>query len=238
VSTDPQAQPQPSAALYDEGYFTERNAYLAQAEAFRAALAEVVDLAAAYQPHGRLVDIGCGPGLLLEIAAARGYTASGCDVSAWATEHARQRGLDVRTGELAAAGYPTAGFDVAVVNHTLEHIPAPGPFLAEIRRILKPGGILVVGVPNFGGLMAQIMRERWAGLLPDQHLWHFTPDTLRRLLDTAGFAVQEVRVQPHVHRHSHPLKHLLLGALSAFANGLGRGDSLLAVARSSVTPSP
>lgn len=231
VCTDAQAVLAPAAELYGEEYFTERNAYLAQADAFAAALAPVLDLAAKCKPHGRLVDIGCGPGLLLNLARRRGYEVKGCDIAPWAGQFAREQGFDVWTGDLHSASYPTGCFDVAIVNHTLEHVPEPRPFLTEVRRILAPDGVLVVGVPNFAGLMAQIMRGRWAGLLPDQHLWHFTPQTLREMLQRTQFCVSQLAAVPHVHHHANPWKNAALYGLSWAANQLGRGDSLLAAAQ-------
>lgn len=80
--------------------------------------------AAEYKPRGRLIDIGCGPGLLLDLAGRqRSYAVQGCDISPWATQYPREQGLDVRTGDLHAVNYPSGQFDVAVVNHTLEHAP-------------------------------------------------------------------------------------------------------------------
>lgn len=230
VCTDPDVVPAPAVELYDQEYFTERNAYLAQAAAFSATFAHILDLTAVFKPSGRLIDIGCGPGLLLDMARRRGYTVQGCDISLWATQYAREQGLDVQTGDLHAVRYPTGQFDAAVVNHTLEHISDPRAFLTEVYRILAPTGIIVVGVPNFASLMSQLMRERWAGLLPDQHLWHFTPRTLHKMLRRAGFCTARLTIEPHVHHHPNRLKGLVLQAASWTANRLGRGDSMLAIA--------
>lgn len=230
VCTAAEAAPAPGVELYDQEYFTERNAYLAHAAAFSAALAHVLDVAAEYKPRGRLIDIGCGPGLLLDLARQRSYAVQGCDISPWATQYAREQGLDVQTGDLHAVNYPSGQFDVAVVNHTLEHVPDPRAFLEEVYRILAPDGIIVVGVPNFASFMSQLMRERWAGLLPDQHLWHFTPQTLRKMLRRANFCTARLTIEPHVHHHPNRVKDLALQLASRTANSIGRGDSMLAVA--------
>jgi SAM-dependent methyltransferase len=231
VCTDPHVVPTPDVALYDQGYFTERNAYLAQATAFAAAFARILALTAGFKPGGQLVDIGCGPGLLLNLARQRGYMVKGCDVSPWAAQYARDLGLDVQTGDLHSVDYPTGQFDVAIVNHTLEHVANPRGFLEEVYRILAPGGIVVVGVPNFASLMSQMLRGRWAGLLPDQHLWHFTPQTLQQMLRNTNFCTAQLVIEPHVHHHPNRLKDITLQVLSWTANRLGRGDSLLAVAQ-------
>lgn len=230
VCTDPDLAPSPAAEFYDQGYFTERNAYLDETDAFNAAFVQLLDLAQARKPGGRLVDIGCGPGLLLSLARQRGYAVRGCDISPWAAQYARDRGLDVWTGDLQSARYPSDCFDVAIVNHTLEHVPEPRQFLEEVRRILAPGGVAIVGVPNFGSLMSSLMRARWAGLLPDQHLWHFTPKTLGLLLQRAGYEVAQISVEPYIHRHPNPVKAGVLLILGWTATLLRRGDSMIAVA--------
>ena len=229
------SEPPPAATsaggdgLYGGDYFTERNAYLARREEFTAYFAMILDQVAALKPAGRLLDVGCGPGLLLQEARRRGYAVAGCDVSAWAIDYAREQGLDARAGLLEALAYPAAGFDIAIANHTLEHIPEPLPFLREMGRILKPDGLLVIGVPNFASLMSGLLRERWHGLLPDQHYWHFTPATLTRMLGEAGFAPRRIDTRAGPHRHASRIKALALNAVVAAANRINRGESLLAL---------
>ena len=78
-------------------------------------------------------------------------------------------------------------FDVVVLNHVLEHVENLQSLFAEVRRLLKKDGLLVIGVPNIGSLMASIKGDRWASLRPEEHIWHFTPTTLRLLVNEAGF---------------------------------------------------
>lgn len=230
VRTDPPPAPSPSDdGIYGSDYFTERNAYLSRRDEFNQYFVALMDQVAAEKPGGRLLDVGCGPGLLLEEARRRGYTVAGCDVSAWAVEYARQRGLDARAGLLEALAYPTASIDVALANHTLEHVPDPLPFLREMGRILKPDGLLVIGVPNFGSLMSAVMRERWHALLPDQHYWHFTPATLARMLRAAGFAPRRIHTQTGSHKHASRARALALNAVVVIANIVNRGENLLAL---------
>jgi 2-polyprenyl-3-methyl-5-hydroxy-6-metoxy-1,4-benzoquinol methylase len=216
--------------LYDSSYFTERNQYLAEEAAFSAMFEELITLTQHYKPSGQLLDVGCGPGLLLKVARQHGYQVRGCDIATWATQYARDNGLDVQTGELESIHYPDREFDVVALNHALEHVRQPIELLREIRRILKEDGIVVVGVPNFDSLMAHMMRRRWAGLLPDQHLWHFTPRTLRWILERADFSVRTLIVQPSSHQHSNWIKQLILNALTFLGNSLQRGEVMVAVA--------
>jgi SAM-dependent methyltransferase len=144
---------------------------------------------------GRLLDIGCGTGDFLVHAQQAGWEVAGVELSERAAAHARGRGLDVRTGALADQEFHPDSFDVATVWDVLEHLPQPRLELMAVRCLLKPGGMLVVRVPN---VRAQIMRmyatkvlgkPGGAHLQADLHLNHFTPRTLTLLLERSGFAV-------------------------------------------------
>lgn len=220
----------PADTLYGQSYYTERNAYLEESGVFLKMFGRMLDHVQRYKASGRLLDVGCGVGQLLQVAQARGYQVAGCDISAWATAYARQAGFDVLTGTLEELHYLDGEFDVVVASHTLEHVPAPVQFLQEMHRILQDDGLLVIAVPNFAGVMPQVMRGRWAGLLPDQHLWHFTPHTLRALLAHAGFRTLQVTSDPYLHRHSNPFKDAALVTLSGFGSAIGRSDYMTAYA--------
>jgi SAM-dependent methyltransferase len=229
VCTDP-AYVAPADTLYGKGYYTERNAYLGDGGIFLRMFGRMMDGAQRYKPAGRLLDVGCGVGQLLQVAQARGYQVAGCDISAWATDYARRAGYDVLTGALDELHYPAQSFDIAVASHTLEHVPAPLSFLQEIRRVLQDDGLLVIAVPNFASVMAQTLRARWAGLLPDQHLWHFTPGTLRAMLSRAGFRTLRVTSDPYLHHHPNAIKDGVLVAMSGFGSLIGRSDYMTAYA--------
>lgn len=229
LCTDP-SYVAPPDIMYAEDYYSERTPYLQDSAFFLAMFGRMFDHIRRYKASGRVLDVGCGVGQLLQVAQSRGYAAEGCDISPWATEYARRAGYMVRTGELEKLGYAAQSFDICVASHTLEHVPAPVPFLQEMGRILKPDGLLVIAVPNFASVMALVMRERWAGLKPEQHLWHFAPDTLRRLLARAGFHTQEVSSDPYIHHHPNPAKNVVLVALSGFGSAIGRSDYMTAFA--------
>jgi 2-polyprenyl-3-methyl-5-hydroxy-6-metoxy-1,4-benzoquinol methylase len=174
---------------YDESnYFTERNNYLEKWEELSVHFNSVLDKIKTYKSQGTFLDIGCSVGVLLDAARQNGFEVKGVEFSTWASEFARQKGFDVITGGLAEAAYPEKSFDVVVMNHVLEHIPDPLQAMVEIKRILKDDGLLVIGVPNFGSYMAHLMKGKWFSLMPDQHIWQFTHDSLDKLLQKAGFS--------------------------------------------------
>ncbi|MBM3266554.1 MAG: methyltransferase domain-containing protein [Candidatus Sericytochromatia bacterium] len=186
-------------AYYPGTYWSgDRPATLAsRAEAaYRAALLALdVRRIASHAPRGaRVLDVGCGSGDLAASLARAGFAVTGVEVAPDAAEAARRRhGLDVRTGTLAAADFPAGSFDVAVVWHVLEHVPDPAGLLADVARVLRPGGVAIVQVPNFGSIQAGVFGARWFALDVPRHLHHFTPATLARTLEAAGFQAGAVK---------------------------------------------
>ncbi|HKP53408.1 MAG TPA: class I SAM-dependent methyltransferase [Chloroflexia bacterium] len=137
-----------------------------------------------HQPPGKALDIGCGRGLLLHKLRMRGWDVRGTELSEEAAKYARNvLGLPVTTESLQDAGFPDEEFDLVILWHVLEHMHSPRDVLREVSRILKPGGRLLLATPNFGSWEARWGREHWFHLNVPGHLTHFTPRTLKRLLD-------------------------------------------------------
>ncbi|HEY1380481.1 MAG TPA: class I SAM-dependent methyltransferase [Gemmataceae bacterium] len=147
---------------------------------------------------GRLLDFGCGGGALLAWAAGQGWSVTGIDASADAVAAVRG-GLGVRAfaGTLPHPALAAESFDVVTMWHSLEHVHEPLTTLREVRRLLVPGGRLVVAVPNIAGAAFGWFGPAWFGLDLPRHLTHFTPPTLRRMLERAGFRVVAVRPDRH-----------------------------------------
>jgi SAM-dependent methyltransferase len=144
------------------------------------------------QAPGKVLDVGCGRGLLMAKLRQRGWETVGTELTDDAAAHARSLGLDVHTGTLEEIGFRDAEFDMVILWHVLEHVPAPRAMLQEVSRILKPGGTLLVAVPNFASREARMSGPGWFHLDVPRHLTHFTPRTLRHVLDQAGLPVFDV----------------------------------------------
>lgn len=144
----------------------------------------------------RVLDVGCGKGEGLEFLRAAGKEVWGVDVSPEAVQEARDRGLKVVEGDLEGAKFPDGFFDGVVLSHSLEHIHDPVGLLREVRRILKPGGSCFVEVPNIESPWFFLTRDRWHPLQVPLHLCHFSPATLGRALERAGFRVERLRRPP------------------------------------------
>jgi 2-polyprenyl-3-methyl-5-hydroxy-6-metoxy-1,4-benzoquinol methylase len=139
-------------------------------------------------PGQRLLDLGCNLGSFVQLAQARGFDASGLDASPAAVAFGRQHlGVNLACGRIESAVVEPGSLDIVVASHVLEHLPDPVALLRRAREWLRPSGWLLVSVPNFASPIARWSHERWAGLVPTQHIWHFTPQALRRLTAHAGF---------------------------------------------------
>jgi SAM-dependent methyltransferase len=140
--------------------------------------------------RGRLLDFGCAAGHFFERAGQRGWEAHGVEVAGWARAAAARRGLrHLHVGLLADQHFADGFFDVVVASQVLEHLPTPRNELAEIRRILRPGGLLYANVPNYGRLSVLCHCDDFVLDTPMGHVNYFTPRTLRRMLAACGFAV-------------------------------------------------
>lgn len=136
---------------------------------------------------GKLLDIGCAVGFLLDEAKKDGWKIYGVELSRWAASFAIKKfGIEIFEGDLKEANFPDKFFDAVVLKDTIEHIINPQEMLAEIRRILKNDGVLCVNTPDINSLISKLLRAKWWGI-KQAHLYYFTKKTLYRLLDTAGF---------------------------------------------------
>ncbi len=137
---------------------------------------------------GRLLDVGCGDGIFLARMRKCGWDVEGVDVDAKAIEHGKAKyGLRLHCGDLASVRLPDSSFDAVTLSHVVEHIPDPTELLKEVRRILKPGGRLVLTTPNNGSQGLRRFQGYWFGLDAPRHLHVFSLDALSRLARTAGF---------------------------------------------------
>ena len=144
--------------------------------------------------RGRLLDVGCGNGRFLAQMRKLGWEVVGVEPDPEAVRIAKERfGLEVFQGTLEEAGFPDNSFDAITMNHVIEHVPDPIRLLAECRRVLKPGGKLVVVTPNIWSLGRRLFGEHWRGWEVPRHLFLFSPKSLRTCAERAGLVVQNLR---------------------------------------------
>jgi SAM-dependent methyltransferase len=148
-----------------------------------------------YKRGGKILDVGCATGLFLaEMQKLGGWQAYGVEPGAEAAAAAvRAHGFEVHVGDLTSARYSDHMFDAVTLWDVLEHLHDPLGMMREVRRILRPHGILVMRTPSLRSWDSQVFGRYWAGLDSPRHLAIFTPVTLAALLEKAGFAVESMR---------------------------------------------
>jgi SAM-dependent methyltransferase len=173
--------------------------YVSQIDArertFASSLAEIERAAGG---PGRLLDIGTAAGAFVAAAKARGWQAEGCEPNGWlARWGAAHYGITIRRGSVFEQQYEEGAFDVVTLWDVIEHTLNPREMLEHCRRLLKPGGVLVVNYPDIGSVIARALGRRWL-FLTSVHLYYFDRTTVARMLQTTGFKVE--RMRPHWQR--------------------------------------
>jgi SAM-dependent methyltransferase len=143
---------------------------------------------------GRLLEVGCGKGRFLDRMRRAGWQVQGTDFDPAVAQRVRDRyGLRIDVGDLAALHYPADQFDAVAMSQVIEHVHDPLALLEECRRVLRPGGRLVLSTPNAAGLAHRRDGRYWRGLEPPRHLHVFTPEALAACALACGFKVELLR---------------------------------------------
>ncbi len=154
--------------------------------------------------HGKHLDLGCGTGGLVARARQEGWDAIGQEISAWASAQARVAGVPVIEGPLEEANLEAASFEAVTMFDVLEHLPAPVPTLQEIRRILKPGGVLVIETPNVDGWFARNLYHEHSDLVkPRAHICLYSPASVRAMFERVPFRTVTITTFPWCRRYSY-----------------------------------
>jgi 2-polyprenyl-3-methyl-5-hydroxy-6-metoxy-1,4-benzoquinol methylase len=146
------------------------------------------------QEKGHLLDIGCATGAFLSHAKEQGWEVYGVEMIDSAASFCRDRlGLTVLSGDLLETDFPKDFFDVVTLWSVFEHLYDPMATLKEIRRILKPSGLLALALPNLNSLDARWFGKAWVGYDVPRHLYILTDEVLQAMLAQAGFKIIQRR---------------------------------------------
>jgi Glycosyltransferases involved in cell wall biogenesis len=165
------------------------DAYVEEEEGRRLSARSILEILKKLKKRGKLLDVGCATGFLLDEARKAGWEVSGVELSEWAVGYAKKTlHIDnIFNGLFRDAGYPDNYFDAVVMKDSIEHLADPMSTLAEIRRTLKADGIICVNTPNIDSLLGRILKAGWWGV-KQSHLYYFSRKTLHAMLESAGFA--------------------------------------------------
>jgi len=188
-----------------------------------------------------LLDVGCSSGVFLQSARDAGFRAQGVEPAPRAAATARASGVEVCCGTLDEARFPQHRFDAITLFEVIEHLASPLALLRECHRILKPGGIMLIGTGNTASWTVRSMGARWDYFSIARHGGHvsfFSTVSMRILARRAGFRVARMETRnvrfldrEGVSTTRYQLAKLAGELLNAPARALGRGHDMLAYLR-------
>jgi len=195
VFCNPRPTRQELLRFYNE-YFVPSSEELWEEQMRRPFRKEGVDFLTRVTRPGRVLDVGCGHGFFLDMMRSAGWETAGVEPSPAAARHAVEKlGLSVFCGVVEDAPFEPGSFDAATLWYVLEHVPNPSEVLGTVARLVRPGGHVIVRVPN-----RNVAVDRWLARLgslgrrhflinPPRHLYDYDSRTLRGLLEKTGFEV-------------------------------------------------
>ena len=189
--------------LYEKDYFNGvvYRDYIREVDFRVKQFREKLKLVKKYLPHsGMVLDVGCAMGFFLLVMLECNYKAYGVDLSRYASSYARDvLRLNVHEGDLLSARLPDGFFDIITMWDVIEHLQNPLEVLAEIKRIIKSQGTLIIETLNVDSLSARILRRSWPLYNPPYHLFYYSQKTLTGVLNKIGFSLLEaIPVQTYI----------------------------------------
>lgn len=235
VYVSPRLQGQALLDVYGADYWKSSNPkqrgyadYAKEAALYLKTYAKRMALVSRHVPaRARVLDVGCAAGYFLRVAQRAGHDVHGVEVSAAiAGEAVRELGAErVFVGTLDAAvearGWQPHSFGLVTLWDVIEHVPDPQAVLRTIRTLLAPDGVLLLETQNVGSRWARLLGRRWHHYKHDEHIYHFDPATIRRLLADTGFAVRSMGA-------AYAGKYVSFGFVAERAGRFGRLAGLLA----------
>lgn len=200
-----------------------------------------------FKQSGRVLEVGSAAGFFLRAMKEAGFEADGIEVSEFVSEFARtELGIDtVFTGKLEDAPYDKGAYDVLALWDVIEHLADPAAELRRMREFLKPDGVLVMQTQNVDSFFAKLLGAKWQHFKHLEHVYHFSPRTMKELLARSGFEIVHVTHRgagkyisvdffvDRMRRYSKILHWLLLPAhaFGRFFFYINPGDEIIVVAR-------
>ena len=175
---------------------------------------------------GNILDVGCGTGAFLHTMKNANWNITGLEPDKTAREKALELyNLHLDTSEKLYR-LPAQTFDAITMWHVLEHVHELHAYIGQLKKILKPGGNLFIAVPNYTSYDAGVYKEYWAAYDVPRHLYHFSPQSMKKLLSSHGMKLEKMKPmwydsvyvsmlsEQYKTRKPHPLKALMIGCIS------------------------
>ena len=147
-----------------------------------------------FMKPGKILDIGCGRGLFLDVMRRGGWSTIGTELNEETASYAiKVYDLKILSGDIIQHQLPADSLNAININQVLEHLKNPHKVIEECHRVLRKGGVLVISVPDLRSLQFTIGKENWFLLDLPFHLFHFTEEGLSRLLQKNKFKIKRIK---------------------------------------------
>jgi len=146
-----------------------------------------------YNPEGNHLDIGCATGIFLDVAHKNGLTVYGTELSKEAVTNAKKHHKNIFNGIVEQANYPSEFFELVTIYDLIEHVLDPDQTFREVNRIMKKNGLVVITTPDLKSWHAKILGRHFYQIDPFQHLFYFSPKSIRKIMEKNGFEIIEIK---------------------------------------------
>jgi SAM-dependent methyltransferase len=158
-------------------------------EVTRTRVAQLIDSFSSFRKTNKILDVGCGDGLFLELALAKGWEVYGTEFDLLAVETCEKKGINMSYGVLDTAQYQSESFDMIVYTEVLEHIQNQYDEIGKFHALLRPGGGVYLTTPNFDSLSRYLLGPSWNVIGYPEHLAYFDKHSLISLFSSFGFKI-------------------------------------------------
>jgi 2-polyprenyl-3-methyl-5-hydroxy-6-metoxy-1,4-benzoquinol methylase len=177
-----------------------------------------------YVNDGLLLDIGCGPGVFLKIAQNNGWKVKGVDLSKEVVMTCKRFAIDVVFGTISSSKLNNKKYDVITAFQLIEHVQNPLLFLHQMNKKLGKGGVIMLTTPDRKGFVAQILQSHWFEYYNEEHLFFFTKNSLKSIVEKSGFEIVTIKTE---HGRSLNLPYIWSRLTDYYYTSASRMNSLL-----------